>query len=212
MNELSNVLQSRQKSLKEFIKKEHLDFSQEAFNENDQEINEYLKLKAYELVTINSKATLALGKIFTEVFEKLGNNKVGTYEKFIKGLGYNVRTVQRYRGRYELYNKVKDENTKSLIAILPVKYLEYVIANEDVYLPVLQVGITKEELIEKINQNKQTPLIESKQEEIVINSNLVKDLLLDLSMKAEEKEKKLTDKEKLKLKKLLEQIEIILSK
>lgn len=212
MNELSSALQSRQKPQKEFIKKEHLDFTQEAFNENDQATNEYLKSKAYELVTINSKATLALGKIFTEVFEKLGNNKIGTYEKFIKELGYNVRTVQRYRGRYELYDKVKDENAKSLIAILPVKYLEYIMANEETYLPILQAGITKEELVEKINENKQPPVIENKQEELVISSNLVKDLLLDLSMKAEEKEKNLTNKEKLKLKKLLEQIEVILSK
>lgn len=212
MNELSNALQSRQKTPKEIIKREHLDFSQEAFNENDQVTNEFLKVKAYELVTVNSKATLALGKIFTEVFEKLGNNRVGTYEKFIKELGYNVRTVQRYRARYELYNKVNNESAKSLVAILPVKYLENIIADEEMYLPLLQEGITKDELVEKINQNKQTPLVENKHDEIVISSNLVKDLLLDLSMKAEEKEKELTLKEKLKLKKLLEQIELILNK
>ena len=212
MNELSNALQSRQKTQKEIIKREHLDFTQEAFNENDQSTNEFLKIKAYELVTISSKATLALGRIFTEVFEELGNNRIGTYEKFIKELGYNVRTVQRYRARYELYNKVNNEDSKSLIAILPVKYLEKIMSDEEHYLPFLQVGITKDELVEKIEQNKQLPLVEDKQEEIVISSNLVKDLLLDLSMKAEEKEKELTNKEKLKLKKLLEEIEIIIRK
>lgn len=211
MNELSAALQTRQKDTKkEIIKREHLDFSQEAFNENELEINEFLKLKAYELITINSKATLTLGKIFTEIFEKLGNNRVGTYEKFIKELGYNVRTVQRYRMRFELYSKVQNENSKSLIALLPVKYLEKLMGERERVLPLLESGITKEELIKSLDTDK--PLIEDRNEEITISSEIFKNLLLDLSLKAEAKEKKLTDREKLKLKKLLEQIESILNK
>lgn len=210
MNELSTALQVRQKSQKDIVKREHLDFSQEAFNENEVEINEFLKAKAYEIVTINSKATLALGKIFSEIFEKLGNNRIGTYEKFVKELGYNVRTVQRYRGRYELYSKVQNENSKSLIALLPVKYLEKIIGESEKFIPLLESGISKEELIKSLEGNK--PMVEDKHEEIELKPEIFKNLLLDLSLKAEAKENYLTDREKLKLKKLLEQIETILNK
>lgn len=213
MNELSAALQPRHKdNKKEIIKKEHLDFSQEAFNENDIETNEFLKAKACELVNINSKATLALGRIFTDVFERLGNNRVGTYEKFIKELGYNVRTVQRYRARFGLYSRLKNEDSKSLVAILPVKYLEKIVAEEERYFSLLEAGIEKDELIKTLENIKSEPLIEDKHEEIVISSDIFKNMLLDLSLRAEAKEHDLTDKDKVKLKKLLEQIESILNK
>lgn len=211
MNELSAALQTRQKIQKDIVKREYLDFSNEVFNENEEEINEFLKKKACDLVNINSKAALALGKIFTEIFDTLGNNKVGTYEKFIKEMGYNVRTVQRYRGRFNLYNKITNPESKALVAILPVKYIEKIMSEEEQFLPILENGIEKSELIKELEVKKET-VIENRVDEIDINFVPLKNMLFEFSIKAEEKENNLSVKEKIKLKKLLEQIGNILNK
>lgn len=213
MSDLKSVLQERkiEKPQNQFIKKEDLEFSNEIFINNEPEINEFLIIKTIEATTIQSKASLGLGKLFTEVFEKLsGNNKYdGLYEKWIEMSGFNKRTALRHRNRFELYGKV-NEDKRSLIAILPVRLIEEIYGHEDIStcISMINEGATRDQLEELLFEINKTPkVIEYDKDELesgILNKMYIFDKLKNTNMK------KLDDSKKKKIENYLRKIEEIL--
>lgn len=157
MSSLKDVLKERkmEKNKNELIDINELDFSNEIFKTKDLEINDFLKRKSFEVITINTKGSLALGKIYSEVFNRLsGSNRFdGYYEKWLLINGINKKTALRHRKRFEIYMKLSTENGKQLIALLPVRELEKLCQNEELYINHLNNGMSKDELKELLNKN-----------------------------------------------------------
>ena len=103
-----------------------LDFSYfKTIVDNEKEQN-YLIQKTKELLTIQTSATLELGKILEEVAEHLlkQGSPDGVFEKFLEYNGINVKSARRYRYRYQLYTRAK-ENIKPIVALLSVREIDY---------------------------------------------------------------------------------------
>ena len=141
MNELKEILKERKQH--GLISDHQLDFSDEIFNSEDLDINDFLKEKTLETQNISAKGSLALGKIFSEVFEKLLGSK--TYEKFIELNGFNKRTALRHRKRFEIF-KIVPEEMRAMIATLPMELIEKISNNEEELLPHIEDGVSREGL------------------------------------------------------------------
>lgn len=212
MNEINKQLQNVVPKKQDLVNDNIITFDKEVFNNLDQETIKYLEASAFDILNISAKSQLQLGRKFQEIFDTLGNQGVedGVYTKYITFLGYNDRTVLRYRNRWKLYNLIENKNTKGIVAIIPVVYIDKLLKEYDSYKEVLESNITLEELRNKLDNKKQ--IIELKHDEITIPHGFFKDKIFNLSLKAEEIEDKLTEIEKAKVIKALEVLEKILNK
>ena len=124
---------------------------EEDFNiTENKETNKFLVKKSIEVLGIQAKASVDLGKIFKEVHEKLaGNNHHnGVYTVWLEKNGFNKMTALRHRRRYELYMLVNSENGKAFVATLPVRIIDSIYRQEDVsgIAATISDGITRDEL------------------------------------------------------------------
>lgn len=202
MDKLKEVLTGREKN-KDIININSLNFEDELFFDED---GEYLKQKSYEVALINVKGSLALGKIFKEVFEKLGNSKTGTYEKWIAFNGFNKRTALRYRKKFELYQAVSNEK-KEQIALMSFELVEKISnGNVEEYVELINNGISNDELKAELKSNFQ---IENKEIRIApVNFNLDFKIFKNIENEIEN----LDETKKIKVEKLLVEIQKILEK
>lgn len=101
------------------------------FTEN-KELNDFLNKKSTELTKIQASARLHLGKIFQDVFDELSgkNQHDGLYVKWLKFNGYNKMTALRHRNRLELYEQMKRDEAKSIIATAPQKLIDMTLKHE----------------------------------------------------------------------------------
>lgn len=212
MNEINKQLQNIVPKKQELVNENIIKFDREEFKNLSNEVVEYLETSAFDILNISAKSQLQLGRKFQEIFDTLGKQGVeeGVYTKYVLFLGYSDRTVLRYRNRWKLYNLIENKNTKGIIAIMPVVYVDKLLKEYDSYKEILKEDITLEELRNKLDNKKQ--VIELKHEEITIPHGFFKDKIFNLSLKAEEIEDKLTDAEKIKVSKALEVLEKILNK
>lgn len=200
MTELKNALKSRE-SKSEIINIEDLNFEDQIFlGEN----GEYLREKAYQVALISVKSVLGLGKIFKEVFEKLGNQNNGTYEKWIVLSGFNKKTAFRYRKKYELYSLV-DFSKKEIVALFPFSIIDKITFEEIIDVAdAINKGVSIQELplsIESKNENKLDISLDN------FDISIVNKLFQNFSNNFE----KLNDKKKLEISKLLNKVEVLLS-
>ncbi|MGL5325903.1 hypothetical protein [Cetobacterium somerae] len=202
MDKLKEVLTGREKN-KDIINLNSLNFEDELFSDED---GEYLKQKSYEVALINVKGSLALGKIFKEVFEKLGNSKTGTYEKWITFNGFNKRTALRYRKKFELYQAVSSEK-KEQIALMSFELVEKISnGNVEEYIELINNGISNDELKAELKSNFQ---IENKEIRIApVNFDLDFKIFKNIENEIEN----LDETKKIKVEKLLVEIQKILEK
>ncbi|MGL5567864.1 MAG: hypothetical protein ACRDB9_01340 [Cetobacterium sp.] len=202
MDKLKEVLTGREKN-KDIINLNSLNFEDELFFDED---GEYLKQKSYEVALINVKGSLALGKIFKEVFEKLGNSKTGTYEKWIVFNGFNKRTALRYRKKFELYQAVSNEK-KEQIALMSFELVEKISnGNVEEYIELINNGISNDELKAELKSNFQ---IENKEIRIPpVNFDLDFKIFKNIENEIENLDKT----KKMKVEKLLVEIQKILEK
>lgn len=101
---------------------------------DDIEINDYLNNKGKEILKMNASGSLFLGKIFTEVQEKLieyDDEKSTTYCKWLDVNGYNRMTALRHKRRYELYELCKTQKGKTIISLLTVREIEKIYKAEE---------------------------------------------------------------------------------
>ena len=149
-NKLDEVLKARKK--KEMIQEEDMEFNSLIYTE-EREIGEYLKEKTIELYTIQAKGSLALGKVFTEVYERL-ISKRGLYEAWVMENNFNKRTALRHRKRYYLYKIAKTDRARSIVAVLPVNVIELIdkIEDEKLLCDYLEIAKDKKDFIEEIGK------------------------------------------------------------
>lgn len=171
-------------------------------SENKEE-NMYLINKTLEILNIQAKASLELGKIFNEVIEKVEEN---TYCKWLEINGYNRTTAFRHRRRHTLYGKISNEKGKELVALCSYREIDKISKEEDIYLNILESDITYLELKERLKDS------EIKKEEVLnIQMNSFKNygnIFKDIDNKLES----LDQKNKKKVQKHLEEIDKILNK
>lgn len=124
-----------------------LDSLEKIIYSDDIEINEYLHKKTVEITTLNSTGSLILGRIFTEVKEKLKDTET-TYTNWLSENGYNKMTALRHCNRYMLHETVKTEKAKETVAILPVKLISAIVRKENFerYIDLLDQGYTVNEI------------------------------------------------------------------
>lgn len=127
-----NNLESHQKNRMVKIEFQNLDYLDGNFCDNE-EVNYFLKEKTAQICQLQANSSLELGKIFCEAADKLvgDNHYNGLYEKWLLKIGFNKMTALRHRKRYELYTQVKNEHSKKLISILPVRILSELIGSNE---------------------------------------------------------------------------------
>lgn len=173
----------------------------------DSEILNILEEETINLINIQIKSSIELGKIFSNVFNKLGKARSpeGVYEKWILASGFNKRTALRHRKRYELYSLVNDDK-KNFISLLPIKSIELIFSdNKDTYINLINNGISIENLNAML-----TPSIESTPQISKYNSTI--DYDINIFKFLDEKLPKLNEKDKTKVEKLMSEIYKIINK
>lgn len=140
-----NNLESSQKNKMVKIDFKNIDFLDGNFSDNE-DVNYFLKEKTAQIIQLQANSSLELGKIFSEAAEKLSgdNHYNGLYEKWLLKIGFNKMTALRHRKRYELYIQVKNEHSRKLISILPVRILSDLINSEE-----------KEKILNLIEENQE---------------------------------------------------------
>lgn len=115
----------------------------------NQELNSYLILKSQELLGVQLNARLHLGRIFQDVFDKLaGSPHNGLYVQWLGINGFNKMTALRHRNRYKIYNEMKLDHSKYLIATASQKIIDILLTHPEKksILEMIESNITKEEL------------------------------------------------------------------
>lgn len=98
----------------------------------DDEVNSFLKEKSLEVLNLQARTSLTLGKIFSEVELRLaGNRYTGCYVKWLEFNGFNKMTALRHRNRYKLYTLCEDDFSKEVVAKLPYRQINDICKNEN---------------------------------------------------------------------------------
>lgn len=168
-----------------------------------QEELEFLNEKSLELFSIQANAKLNLGKVFTEVHEKISVD--GIYVKWLEYNGFNKMTALRHRNRYKVYSLVKNKECRTQIAVLPQKYIKTILEDEEHVKKLNNEGNIYLETI--IAGNNLLPQNNSKKElyEEIEYNNLINSFRLD-----ESKLRSLEEKKKQKVFKILSELQKIL--
>lgn len=169
-------------------------------SENQKE-NEYLIKKTLEILNIQAKASLELGRVFNDVIKNVEEN---TYCKWLEINGYNKTTAFRHRRRHSLYEKVSTKNAKEIVALCTFRELDKIFKDEEKYLEVFKTDINYLDLKEMLKEGEiKAPQISNfKPIELSSYKNIFSRL--------DEKIDSLDEKRKQELQKYLEKIEKIL--
>lgn len=134
------------RTVKEIISIDTLNFNNEIYLGK---YGDFLKQKSYELTLINAKGALALGKIFEEVYQKLGKETgEGIYLEWLKSNNFNRTTAWRYKQKYNLYLEVSSEKGKEIVALLPFRLISEICQHEqkDTIIELLNNGSSLDEI------------------------------------------------------------------
>lgn len=140
----------------------YLDFAGLVEISENKDLQDYLKQKTREIISIQAEDTIKLGEILFDVEKELSKkgSPEASYLKFLNYNGINSKTALRLRKRYELYT-LAPEHSKLIISLLSVREIEELYKNKDL-LNELNPGVKlievkellKENLLEKI-ENKE---------------------------------------------------------
>ena len=179
---------------------------------DDKELVDYLNEKTLALLKVNGAGNIMIGKELTEVYEKLSKkgSPDGMYVRFLEVSGYKKDTALRYRKRYELYKKAKNNSTKQIISVMTVKLIEELYKEQELLEKIDVEGIDYKTALDIINKINETILIDKKdkKEEFIFE---IEELPF-LQTQIKEKYDNLNQKEKEKLNKLLLEIKSLLEK
>lgn len=191
---------------KEIVSIDTLNFNNEIYSG---EYGDFLKQKSYELTLINAKGALALGKIFEEVYQKLGKeNGEGIYLEWLKSNNFNRTTAWRYKQKYNLYLEVNSEKGKEIVALLPFKLISEICQHEqkDTIIELLDNGSSLDEIRCLL-----TPIPQEKIENIN-HFNLETFNFEKLELNIKKNYNSLDEKDKKEAAKLLEKLLILFNK
>lgn len=172
----------------------------------DEKENKYLIEKTIEVLNIQSKASLELGKIFNEVSE---NVKDESYCKWLEINGFNRTTAFRHRRRYSLYEEIEHKDGKEIIALCGYRDIDKIVQSEEKkeYISILNKGnINLKEFKSLLNQD----VIETKVAEQNPIVNIKFENYNNLFTNFADKIEVLDDTKKVLLKKYLKKIEDLL--
>lgn len=173
------------------LKMEDLDLSIANITASE-EINKKLRESVFDFINYTATSKLWYGEHFQKVFEILGNGEnanqyTSYYNEYLKLVGVNPKTARRYRKRYQYYRDLKNENLKSLIAIISDEDVEYLDKNPEFLnrLAIENKKISKEEFKNLKKLEYKENLIETNDMVILPTFNVE-----DFSLKLEEVQNK----------------------
>ena len=179
----------------------------------DEKILDLLLKSSIEIFKVQTKNVIELGKIFKDVFDKLGgegSKYVGLYEKWLIANNISKSTALRYRKRYELYSNVLPDK-KNIILLLSQKYIDliYLEENKDRIIELINKGANKKEIVELIdNQEIINPILKIPKECLIEIEYIPK--FIKFSSEVDNKIKELDENKKRDLQKYLKKIEELL--
>lgn len=179
----------------------------------DEKIIDLLLKSSIEIFKVQAKNVIELGKIFKNVFDKLGgegSKYIGLYEKWLIANNISKSTALRYRKRYELYSSVTLDK-KNIILLLPQKYIDliYLEENKSRIIELINKGANKKEIVELIDNQEIIIPISEKTKEVIKEFNYVPKFI-KFSSEVDNKIKELDEKKKRDLQKYLKKIEELL--
>lgn len=132
---------------------EYLDFSGIKEISESKDLQDYLKQKTREIISIQAEDTIKLGEILFDVEKELSKkgSPEANYLKFLNYNGINPKTALRLRKRYELYT-LAPEHSKLIISLLSVREIEELYKNKDL-LKELNPGVKLIEVKELLKEN-----------------------------------------------------------
>lgn len=131
----------------------YLDFTGVIEISENKDLQDFLKQKMREIISIQADDTIKLGEILFEVEKELSRkgSPEASYLKFLDYNGINSKTALRLRKRYELYT-LAPEHSKLIISLLSVREIEELYKNKDL-LKELNPGIKLAEVKELLKDN-----------------------------------------------------------
>lgn len=140
----------------------YLDFTGVIEISENRDLQEFLKQKTREIISIQADDAIKLGEILFEVEKELSRkgSPEANYLKFLDYNGINSKTALRLRKRYELYT-LAPEHSKLIISLLSVREIEELYKNKDL-LKELNPGVKLIEVKELLKEN-ETEKIENKE-------------------------------------------------
>ena len=103
----------------------------------EEDLREFLKDRTKKLLIQKDFTVIFLGDTLEEVFQKIGNHKNGTYQKWLHLVGINERTALRYRNKANLFKKATSFNAKKVIFELSHDNIQVILDNKDIEEKVL---------------------------------------------------------------------------
>lgn len=171
----------------------------------------FLEDQTIRIHGVSTKMYNELGKIFSETQKRLSNNKNGVFEKWYMQLGFNKKPVYRLINRWNYI--VSNWHNKNLIENLPIS-LSYEISNSN----------CPKELSKKVLNGEITTLKEFKTEKHLLDDFKTPPVLLEtfeytdfserykaISKTASKRFEELSESKKIKVEKILEQLEKLLN-
>lgn len=133
----------------------YLDFTGVIEISENKDLQEFLKQKTREIISIQADDTIKLGEILFEVEKELSRkgSSEANYLKFLDYNGINSKTALRLRKRYELYT-LAPEYSKLIISLLSVREIEELYKNKDL-LKELNPGVKLIEVKELLKENEE---------------------------------------------------------
>ena len=171
---------------------------------DSEEENLFLESKTKEALNIQANASLELGRVFSEVAEKIEDR---TYCNWLEIIGFNRTTAFRHRRRHELFLMATKESTKEIIASLTFRELEIFYKNKEDNIKLIDESeFTLNEVknyLSGLQETSQKLQIVSKEIHNLVNYNLFKNINI------EEKIEKLDEKKQEEVNDLLTKLQKI---
>jgi hypothetical protein len=172
---------------------------------------QFLEEQTIKIHGVSTKMYNELGEIFAETQKKLSSNKNGVFEKWYTQLGFNKKPVYRLINRWNYI--VSNWHNKNLIENLPIS-LSYEVSNPN----------CSKELQEKVLSGEITTLKEFKAEKHLLEAEDTPPMILEtfeytefseryraISKVASKRFEELSESKKIRVGKILEQLEKILN-
>lgn len=150
---LPSIIEEKENDLltpiKNIYSDKELEYIDDIIEEEDLRI--FLKEKTKKMLIQEHFTVIFVGTILEEVFQKIGNHKNGTYQKWLFSTGINERTALRYRNRANLFKKAISDNAKKVILKLSHEDIQRILEDkklEEEALIYLESDATKEDIKE----------------------------------------------------------------
>ncbi|MCF0163460.1 MAG: hypothetical protein HUJ88_12915 [Fusobacterium necrophorum] len=114
----------------------------------EEELRDFLKEKTAQLLSTDQLSKVIVGKLFNQIFEKIGSYKNGAWVRWCHELGIPDRTALRYRNRASFFDKMTSNHAKKVALTMPQEDLEFLLQEKElcdnVVIPAIEKGAEKD--------------------------------------------------------------------